>query len=73
MWIPFRVGEGMMQAMHDRICPWAQVRRTLRNPGNDKEEFLPALTHPESAMCRVPVLEKGLEKQGKVMVPEKEK
>ena len=64
MWIKFGVGMRMVQAVHDAIGPWAQVRGALRDIGKYKEELLPGFAHGKRFMGSITVLKKRLRKQG---------
>jgi hypothetical protein len=66
--IKFRIGKGVVHAVHNGIGPRAQVRRALRDIGKYKKEPLPRLAHGKGFMRGVPVLKKRLGKQGKVPV-----
>ncbi len=68
MRIVLRVGKGMVQAVHDAICPRAQVRRTLSNIGKYEKEPLPGFAHRKGAVGCVAVLKKRLAKQGQIPV-----
>ena len=71
MRVKFRVGVGMVNSVHNAISPWAEVRRTLRQPGKEKEEFFPGAVHGKSLVGGVAMLKKGLGKQRQVPMKNK--
>ena len=73
MWVKLRVRIRMVHTVHDAIRSWAEVRRTLRKPGKEKEKPLPAFAHTKGLVCCVAVLKKSLRKKGQVPVSYEEK
>jgi hypothetical protein len=59
--------------VHDAISSWAEIRRTLRKPGKEKEKPLPAFAHAKGLVCCITVLKKSLRKKRKVPMPYEEK
>jgi len=53
-----------MHPVHDGVGSWIQVRRPLREPGKDKKELFPERVHCEHLVCSIPVMKKGLGKEG---------
>src|SRR6476659_7735875 len=68
MRIKFRIGIGMVNAVHDAVSSRAQVRGTLGQPGKEKEELLPAPAHVKRLVSSVAVLKKSLREQRQVPV-----
>ena len=73
MRVQFRVGVGVVHTVHDAVGPWAEVRRALCKPGEEKEKTLPAPAHAKGLVGCVAVLEKSLRKKGQVPMPDEKK
>lgn len=73
MRVKFCIGVRMVNAVHNAIGSRAKVWRTLRKPGKEKEETLPAFIHVKCLVSGVSVLKKGLGKKGQVPVQYKKK
>jgi len=71
MRIFFRVGEGVMHAVHDRVRARTHVRGALRNVSENKKEPFPEFIHRECAMRGIPVIEKTLRKERQVPMHDK--
>ena len=65
MGIFFRIGVSMVHAVHDGIGTWCKVGTPLRYIGQEVKKPLPQFVHGEHFMRGIPMMEKGLEKQGK--------
>jgi len=72
MRILFCIAIGMVHAVQYRIRPWIQKRRALGNKSKHIEKSFPPLAHAEHFVRSVPMKEKGLTKQGKKPVGNKE-
>lgn len=71
MWILIRIRISMMHAVHDGINPRAHIRRPLGNISQNVKESFPGFSHRKRGVCRIPVLEKCLHKQGQIPVGQK--
>ena len=65
-----RVAEGVVHPVQNRVSPWTQVRRTLREVGQRVEKALPKFAHREHFMGRVAVQKERLAEQGQIPVPD---
>ena len=68
MRIHLGVAVSMVHTVHHSIGTRIQIGRTLRKPGEQKEEFFPERSHCEHLMRSITVQKEGLGKQGKVPV-----
>lgn len=73
MRVVFRIGMGVVQAVHDAVSAWTQKRRSLPNEGQDVEELFPAGAHDKHLVSRVAMQEKGLRENGEIPVAGKKR
>ena len=72
MRIALRVGEGVVLAVQDGVAARRQVRRALRQIGEQVEPALDARRHGVHAVGRVAVLEEALEEHAREPVTDEE-
>ena len=61
-----------MHAVHNRICPWYQVRRPLRKPGHEIKSPFPVFGGGKHLMRSETMEKKRMKKQREKPMAEKE-